>query len=229
LLTGVATLHGQNLMDTTYELPPEVRHWTDVAATPVGGSVRQASPRHVRSVAAGFDDYATHPDASAYTLDEPGGWGLLDNGAAGSELDVSGRLIGGCIETLATLSATDYGDVPRFVREHDADGVILYPEASEASEASEDPAPVIALDLWRMRLAGWFDDARAVLIGRTHAPANDGLTQRDAVVSALGDLPLPVVLDVDCGHVPPALALVNAALTRVQVADGQGSITQTLA
>jgi muramoyltetrapeptide carboxypeptidase LdcA involved in peptidoglycan recycling len=156
---------------------------------------------------------------SEYTLDEPGGWELLD----GTELDVRGRVIGGCTETIATLAGTGFGEVPAFVREHAADGVILY------LEAAEDPAPVIVLDLWRMRLAGWFDGVRAVLVGRTHAPSVDGFSQRDAVVRALGDLPVPVVLDVDCGHVPPALALVNGALTRVQIGGGRCTITQMLA
>ena len=62
-----------------------------------------------------------------------------------------------------------------------------------------------------MRYAGWFDHASAVLVGRTLAPDSDGMTQHDAVRDALGDLDVPVVLDVECGHVAPFLPLVNGA------------------
>jgi muramoyltetrapeptide carboxypeptidase len=78
-------------------------------------------------------------------------------------------------------------------------------------EVAESHALDAARMLWGMRLTGWFDSASAVLTGRTHTPAAAGFSQRDAVASALGDPDVPVILDVDCGHVVPALALVNGA------------------
>ena len=46
------------------------------------------------------------------------------------------------------------------------------------------------------------------------------MTQGEAVLDALGGLGLPLVLDVEIGHVPPHLPLVNGALARVAV-DGE--------
>ncbi|MGZ4455220.1 MAG: hypothetical protein ACXVWV_04510 [Nocardioides sp.] len=66
-----------------------------------------------------------------------------------------------------------------------------------------------------LRLAGWFDHARAILVGRTNAPDHPQLTQREAVLDALGRLDLPIVLDLEIGHVPPHLPLVNGALATV--------------
>ncbi len=86
----------------------------------------------------------------------------------------------------------------------------------------------VARDLWRLRLARWFDAATAVLVSRTQAPDAPGFTQRDAVRSALGDLDVPVVLDVDCGHVPPHLALVNGARAELTVGS-EDTLVQTLA
>jgi muramoyltetrapeptide carboxypeptidase LdcA involved in peptidoglycan recycling len=80
-----------------------------------------------------------------------------------------------------------------------------------------------------LRLAGWFDDADAVLVGRTHAPGFDDLSQHEAVADALGMLDIPVVLDVDCGHVQPMLPLVTGSLARVVVDGKRREITQTLA
>jgi muramoyltetrapeptide carboxypeptidase len=137
-------------------------------------------------------------------------------------LRVSGRLIGGCIETVSILAGTRYGDVAGFAEQHAPEGLVVY------LEASEDGAVDVARDLWRLRLAGWFDRARAVLIGRTSAPDAPGFSQVDAVRSVLGDLGLPVVLDVDCGHVPPHLALVNGALAEVTVDGDRQEIVQRL-
>jgi muramoyltetrapeptide carboxypeptidase len=215
---GVATLHGQCLMETPYELPGEVAHWTSALSAGTGSALEQRASTHHRSAAAGHDHWETNPEASAYTLDEAGAWRLLD----GDRADVTGTLIGGCAEVLGPLAGTPYGDVRAFAEQHAPDGLIVY------VEACEDAALNIARHLWSMRLAGWFEHANAILIGRTHAPASGGFTQDDAVRSALGDLGIPVVLDVDCGHVPPQLALVNGATARVVVDGGTQRITQTL-
>ena len=95
-------------------------------------------------------------------------------------------------------------------------------------EAAGDGAVAIARDLWRMRLTGWFDVANAVLVGRTTAADADGFTQLDAVRSALRGLDVPVVVDVDCGHVPPHLALVNGALAELQMDSARTVLRQQL-
>ena len=217
-VTGTATLHGQNLLETPYEVPAPLAHWLDVAGLPAGGSVVQgASTAHRLH---GFDSWQDDPTSSRYSFDSGGRWGLLDPSAG--PVHVQGRLVGGCIETVSILAGTRYGDLPAFAREHAPEGLLVY------VEASGDVATDIARDLWRMRLAGWFDDARAVLVGRTTAPDADGFTQLDAVRSVLGDLGLPVVLDVDCGHVAPHLALVNGALATLEVDGDVQRLTQAL-
>ena len=137
-------------------------------------------------------------------------------------LDVSGRLIGGCTETIANLAGTPYGDVRAW-----ADGLdeptIVYVEASDENAVN------ICRYLHALRLAGWFDRAVAVLVGRTSAPDHPDLTQREAVVDALGRLDLPIVWDLEIGHVPPHLPLVNGALARVVVDGDRREITQALA
>ena len=217
-VTGTATLYGQNLLNTPYRVPAPLLPWLEVATQPAGARVVQgASTRHRAS---GFDRWQDDPTTTEPTLDTPGTWSLLDPGAG--DVRASGRLIGGCIETVSILAGTPYGDLPAFAAEHAPEGLIVY------VEASGDGATDIARDLWRMRLAGWFEHANAVLVGRTRAPDADGFTQRDAVRSALDGLDVPVVLDVDCGHVPPHLALVNGALAQLEVAGATRTLTQEL-
>lgn len=216
--TGTATVHGPNLMDTPYRVPAPLLPWLDVVGRERGATVTQgASTRH-RSE--GRDDYESSPGADEMTLDTPGSWSLLDPGAG--DVHVTGRLLGGCLETVSTLAGTPYGDVPGFAEAHAPEGVVLHLEAAESSALD------VARYLWRLRLSGWFDRAVAVLVGRTSAPASGTFTQVDAVRSALAGLDLPVVMDVDCGHVPPQLALVDGAPAEVRVDDQEQSITQRL-
>jgi len=215
LRLGWATLHGSNLMDTPYAPAPGLLHWTDVA-----GALEpftQRSPGRFRSD--GWDDYRGHPDVGTMTLDAEGTWSLHGAG----RLDVTGRLVGGCIDTLANLAGTTYGDVAAFGRDHTDQGLVVY------LEAAEQDAFTICRALHGFRLAGWFEHARAIVIGRTSAPGSGDFTQRDAVVDALGMLGLPIVLDVECGHVQPFLPLVNGALARVVVDDTRREITQSFA
>jgi muramoyltetrapeptide carboxypeptidase len=216
--TATATLYGQNLMDTPYRVAAPLVSWLDVASRPAGATIAQGpSSYHRRS---GFDRWQDDPTTGEYTLDTPGTWRLLDPNAC--EVHVSGRLLGGCIETVSILAGNAYGDVPAFVRDHAPEGLLVY------VEASGDIATDIARDLWRMRLAGWFDHANAVVVGRTRAPDAAGFTQLDAVRSALDDIDVPVVVDVDCGHVPPHLALVNGAPAQLTFTNSRKTLTQTL-
>ncbi|MCA0435818.1 MAG: LD-carboxypeptidase [Austwickia sp.] len=103
------------------------------------------------------------------------------------------------------------------------DGLIVY------VEAAGDDAATICRNLHGLRLAGFFDGAAAVLVGRTYAEPSPTLTQHEAVIDALGRLDVPIVADVECGHWAPYLPLVNGALARVEHSPARSRITQTLA
>jgi muramoyltetrapeptide carboxypeptidase len=218
LLTGVATLHGNNLMDTPYRTPEGLLSWLDVVTMGAGESFTQVPPGRHRST--GWVDYRAHPDVRDYVLDSPGRWTRLDGSG---DVEVEGRLVGGCIETLCNLAGTPYGDVASFARTHAPEGLLVYVEASDHDAAT------ICRNLHGMRLAGFFTGANAVLVGRTSAPRFGDLTQHEAVLDALGPLGVPIIADVECGHVPPYLPIVNGALGRVRLEGLRGELTQTLA
>jgi muramoyltetrapeptide carboxypeptidase len=215
LRLGWATLHGANLMDTPYAIPDGQAHWTELAAA-TGPVTQRASSRHRSRV---FDDWVADPTISRLDLDATGNWSLLDPGHG--PLDVTGRLVGGCTEVLGPICAT-YADIGAFGREHADEGLIVY------VEQSDEEAITACRMLHGMRYAGWFDNANAVLVGRTYAPGSDGMSQHDAVRDALGDLGIPVVLDVECGHVAPWIPLVNGATARVVMDETRREITQDL-
>ncbi|WP_340539260.1 S66 family peptidase [Nocardioides sp. GXZ039] len=209
---GWATLHGDNLADTPYGVPDGLLPWLDV----VGG----AGPHVQRDsgFVGGWWRFEEDTRAVEWKSVGEGSWRL--HGA--DSLDASGRLIGGCVETMTNLAGTPYGDVAAFGAEYAEDGLILY------LEVSDDEAATICRNLHGLRLAGWFEHARAILIGRTNAPDHPALTQDEAVLDALGRLDLPIVFDLEIGHVPPHLPLVNGALATVTVAGATREIRQEL-
>ena len=99
---------------------------------------------------------------TAHTYNGSGTWIRLD-GDAGS-VDLTGRLIGGCVETLCNLAGTPFADVARFAADHAPDGLIIY------VDAAGDAAATICRKLPGIRLAGFFTGANAILAGRTAAP-----------------------------------------------------------
>lgn len=211
---GWATLHGDNLLDTPYAPPSGLLPWTAVAAG-TGPHRQQAS-----GLVADYVPFEEDPRARRWTPIGRGAWRL--HGA--ESLTARGRLIGGCIETLVNLAGTPYGDVAAFGERSAAagDGLIVYVEAAEADAAT------ICRHLHGLRLAGWFAHARAVLVGRTNAPDVPGMTQEEAVLDALSGLGVPLVLDVEIGHVPPHLPLVNGALATITVDGATQEIVQEL-
>lgn len=209
---GWATVHGDNLADTPYESPDGLLAWLDLVTGP-GPHLQRDSGLIADWWGLSEDSHATRWKAVRH-----GRWDL--HGA--SMLHATGRLVGGCVETMGHIAGTPYGDVAAFGRAHAADGLIVY------LEAAGDDAASVCRTLHGLRLAGWFDHARAVLIGRTHAPDHPGLTQREAVLDALGRLGLPIVFDVEIGHVPPHLPLINGALATVTIDGDTRRISQQM-
>lgn len=217
LLTGTATLHGNNLMDTPYQVPEGLLSWLDIVTMPAGTRFTQTPPNRRRSQ--GWDDFRAFPHVREYTLDTPGRWTRLDSQ---DDVEAEGRLIGGCVEMLCNVAGTPYGDLSAFARTEAPEGLLVYVEASDGD------AFTICRNLHGMRLAGFFDAANAVLVGRTFAPDAGSLTQHEAVLDALGSLGVPVIADIECGHVPPHLPLVNGARGRFVLTATRNELTQVL-
>jgi muramoyltetrapeptide carboxypeptidase LdcA involved in peptidoglycan recycling len=196
LRTGIATLHTNNLLNAPYQVRKPLMTWLDVVARPAGDSFTQSSPGRGE-----------------------GTWVRLDGDGP---VDVTGRLVGGCIETVRHLAGTPHADVARFGHDHAPEGLIVY------VEAADDDAFAICRSLHGMRLAGFFAGARAILVGRTFAPDSKTMTQHGAVLDALGRLGVPILAEVGCGHVPPYLPIVNGALGHLRFGAGLAALTQSL-
>jgi muramoyltetrapeptide carboxypeptidase len=165
----------------------------------------------------------TWPDIIAFgpgaSFTQSGRWVRLDGDGPA---DVTGRLVGGCIEAVRHLAATPQGDVARFARQHAPEGLIVY------LEAAGDDAFSVCRSLHGMRLAGFFAEAKAILVASTFAPDSPTLTQQEAVVDALARVGVPIIAEVGCGHVPPYVPMVNGALGHLRFGTGSATLTQSL-
>jgi muramoyltetrapeptide carboxypeptidase len=165
----------------------------------------------------------TWPDIIAFgpgaSFTQSGRWVRLDGGGPA---DVTGRLVGGCIEAVRHLAGTPHGDVARFARQHAPEGLIVY------LEAAGDDAFSVCRSLHGMRLAGFFAEAKAILVASTLAPDSPTLTQQEAVVDALARVGVPIIAGIGCGHVPPYDPMVNGALGHLRFGTGPATLTQSL-
>jgi muramoyltetrapeptide carboxypeptidase len=162
-------------------------------------------------------DIVAFAEGASFT--QGGRWVRLDDDGPA---DVAGRLVGGCVETVRHLTGTPYGDVARFARQHAPEGLIVY------VEAAGDDAFTVCRSLHGMRLAGFFAEAKAILIASTLAPDSPTLSQGQAVVDALASVGVPIIAEVGCGHVPPYVPMVNGALGHLEFGTGAATLTQSL-
>lgn len=215
LQTGIATAHGTNLVDLRGEYADETTvMWERVLLTKAGESITQyASTKYQKEWQ--FDN----PSPCIFHLTEPTQWKALSN----EEVAIKGRFLGGCIDVIRHLIGTPYGDVARF-RELYTKGepIIWYLENCELNNTD------LRRSLVQMKLAGWFDHCSGILFGRSEANTPvDNYTVEDVYQDLATELQLPIVYDIDCGHVPPQITFVNGALGEVVVEGGTGRIVQT--
>lgn len=214
LATGIATAHGVNLIDLRGETSDETTsRWLDVLRTRDGGSVVQHSSELYQREW-NFDE----PSPCVYHLTEPTEWKTT----SGKPVRMEGRLLGGCVDVIRHLVGTPYGDVASFRSQHiGGDPILWYFENCELKSTD------LRRSLVQMRLAGWFDGCSGLLFGRSAAGETvEDYTTLDIYKELEGELDVPLVYDIDCGHVPPQVTFVNGAYAKVESAGGKGTITQ---
>lgn len=137
-----------------------------------------------------------------------------------SKIKMNGTLIGGCMDVIKVLIGTSMDNTKSFCENHE-EGMIWYLENCEMSVTD------LKRTLWQMKQAGWFDNANGFIIGRTNSKETiDDFSYEDALHDILDDLNVPVVYDVDFGHVAPQWTLINGAYAEFEYDDGKASIKQ---
>ncbi|MHA6261228.1 S66 family peptidase [Sporosarcina sp. CAU 1771] len=213
LKTGVATAHGTNFVDLrSDEWDPVTSKFLDVLSSTKGAIINQQSSEKFQSK---WQHFAP-PNPYVFNLDSDTSWRIIGD----DKLEIEGRFLGGCLDTISHLVGTPFGDVAGFQKTflHD-EPIIWYLENCELS----------ATDFHRTMLqlfyAGWLDHASGIIFGRSPAGQSvEGFTTVDSMERIQELTGLPIAFNADIGHVPPQFTLVNGAYGRVTVLEGKGKI-----
>lgn len=118
-----------------------------------------------------------------------------------------GRLIGGCLDVIVSLIGTNYDKTFDYLEKYKADKYIWYLETFDLT------AEKIILALWQMREAGWFAHTSAIVWGRPlFFSTSTETSYEEAIVTGLEKMGIPIIYDVDFGHKPPRMTIVNGAV-----------------
>lgn len=139
-------------------------------------------------------------------------------------LDFSGRLLGGCMDCLVNLLGTKYDNVCNFIEKYKDDGIVWFLEACDLNVMG------IRRAMWQMEHAGWFKYCSGFLIGRPlcHGQEMMGLDQYQAVYEVIKKYNVPVVMDVDIGHIPPMMPIVCGSMAAVHAQGNEYTVEMKL-
>ncbi|MCM1113097.1 MAG: LD-carboxypeptidase [Muribaculum sp.] len=134
--------------------------------------------------------------------------------AGAGSVRMSGRLLGGCMDCLVNLLGTRFDRTKAFVERYREDGIIWFLESCDLNVFG------IRRAMWQMEEAGWFEHVNGFLIGRPLCIGQElmGLDAYDAVLEVAGKKQVPVVMDVDLGHLPPMMPLIVGSMGEVEAA-----------
>ena len=130
-----------------------------------------------------------------------------------AQINVSGRLIGGCLDCLANLVGTCYDKVPEFADKYQDEGILWFLEACDLNVIS------IRRALWQLEHSGWFKHVRGFLIGRplVFGESMMGMDHYNAVTGILGKYNVPIIMDADVGHFAPMMPLICGSYATISV------------
>ncbi|WP_100657438.1 S66 family peptidase [Alteromonas flava] len=215
---GWSTVHCANLMDlVASNTDPLLVQTLDCLHTAAGECFTQySSLHHTRDWPAITEDSAATIKPSLETR-----WRWLD--PSEKHHTIEGRLIGGCWDTLQHLFNTEFLALKE-LRERSKEPLILFLENAEMTPFQ------LSRVLMAMQFRGVFEAIDALLVGR-HYPTISAESSYDFdtfLRQQLARYSIPTIVDMDIGHAPPNLTLVNGARCQIQLSNGKGKITQWL-
>ncbi|MDQ0088069.1 muramoyltetrapeptide carboxypeptidase LdcA involved in peptidoglycan recycling [Paenibacillus anaericanus] len=217
LKTGIATAHGPNLIDLRGVHSDETTAmWQALLSIKTGESIIQHSSQK-------YQKEWNHDIFSpcVFHLTEQTYWKVISDSNV-MKVRVSGRLLGGCVDVIRHLIGTPFGDVQYF-QQHviNNDPILWYLENCELTTVD------LRRSLVQMKLAGWFENCSGIMFGRSEAnqPVQD-YTIGDVYEELSEELQIPIIYDIDCGHVPPQMTFINGAYAEVEVENGKGTVKQ---
>lgn len=139
------------------------------------------------------------------------------------DVEMEGRLIGGCMDVLQMYPGTPYDKVKEFNEKYKEDGFIWFLESCDLNIMS------IRRAIWQFKQAGWFEHLKGFLIGRPLCFGEEafGIDQYRAVTDLLSEYNVPIIMDLDIGHLAPMMPLICGGTAKVSVKGNEVKIHYT--
>jgi len=135
---------------------------------------------------------------------------------------IQGRMIGGCIDSISQLMGTKLDNTINFCNQFE-EGMLWYLENCELKVQS------LYRTLLQMKNNGWFENASGFIFGRTASSEPlDDFTYEDVLHKICDDFNVPVIYDVDVGHIAPQWTIINGAYGEFEYNNGKGKIKQKM-
>ncbi len=124
-------------------------------------------------------------------------------------INISGRLIGGCIDVIRNLFNTPYDGTKDFLERYQNENIIWFFDNYALS--AED----FYLTLLQMKYAGYFKNTKAIINGRTVFPStHTNMSYYEALTRVFDDT-IIIINDADIGHTIPRMTLINGAYAHI--------------
>ena len=140
-------------------------------------------------------------------------WKNLNNK---DNLNIKGRIIGGCLDLITELFGTRFDKTKDFLEKYKDDGIIWYFDVCDLSSES------LIRTLWKLKDNGYFKYAKGILFSRVYAcNSYYDISYEETIYESLKDLNIPVIINADIGHVSPRMTIINGAIATITSSKGK--------
>lgn len=141
-----------------------------------------------------------------------------------NQLKFSGRLLGGCLDILLGFLGTEFDKTKEFIDKYQKDGIVWFLEACDLNTMAIRRAFV------QLDNAGWFKNVKGFIIGRPLSGMEDslGLNRFEAIKEVVDKYHVPIIFDVDLGHLSPSMPIITGSLATIELSDNELTIDMQL-
>lgn len=131
-------------------------------------------------------------------------------------IDITGRIIGGCVEVLRDIAGTVYEDVNGFNEHYQNDGIIWYFDICEMTGSE------FYNTLLKFQYLNWFQNIKGIILSRISSPIENYITYEDAIREVFPNI--PYILDADIGHTFPKMTIISGSIAHLKCENNKGSL-----
>lgn len=128
------------------------------------------------------------------------------------EVELTGRIIGGCFDIISELCGTKYDGMKEFNNKYGKDGIIWYFDNCELSLEET------IRTLWKLNEFDYFKYAKCVIFGRfgNESSCLEYDVKSCLLDSVLCEMNIPVIYDTDFSHKAPCLPVINGSIASIK-------------